>query len=339
MLNERAQILLKTLVERHICDGQPIGSRALQQYSGLDVSSATIRNVMVDLEHVGLVASPHTSAGRVPTARAYRLFVDTMLVVKPLESQAVQDMASKLQPDNPSRLIMQASHVLSDLTRFAGVVATTRKAVFQVQQIEFLRLGEKRVLLIIVMLDGEVENRVLMLGQDYPQSQLTEAANFFNAHYQGRGFSEIRTCIQQELQVLRQNMSELMSALLKAGDAVEHAKMQGCAVTGEGNLLNVEDFSSDIVRLRGLFDLFDKKNDLLHLLEAGCHGQGIQLFIGGESGVASLDECSVVTAPYSCHNQQVGRLAVIGPKRMDYKRVIPIVDMAARLLSNALSQH
>lgn len=339
MLNERAQILLKTLVERYISDGQPVGSRALQQYSGLDVSSATIRNVMSELEEIGLVSSPHTSAGRIPTASAYRLFIDTMLVTKPLDSARVQQMEQQLQPDNPSRLIAQASNMLSELTHFAGVVATAKRNSITVRQIEFLRLGKKRVLLIIVMPDGEVENRVLLLERDYSQSQLTEAGNFLNQNYIGCSFSQIRDCLRSELRQLHQDMSALMTAALAAADAAEAKKSEDYVISGEHNLLHVEDLSTDMNRLRRLFNLFEKKTELLQLLDAGRNGQGIHIFIGGESGLASLDECSVITAPYAADGKVIGALAVVGPKRMDYERVIPIVDITARLLGNALSQN
>ena len=339
MLNERAQILLKTLVERYISDGQPVGSRALQQYSGLEVSSATIRNVMADLEDIGLVSSPHTSAGRVPTGLAYRLFIDTMLVTKPLENACVQQMEHQLQPDNPSRLIAQASNILSELTQFAGVVATARRSAITVRQIEFLRLGEKRVLLIIVMPDGEVENRVLLMERDYTQSQLTEAGNFLNQHYIGCSFSQIRDRLRGELQQLHQDMSTLMAAALAAGDEAAAKKTEDYVISGEHNLLHVEELSADMNRLRGLFNLFEKKTELLHLLDASRIGQGIHIFVGAESGLASLDQCSVITAPYSANGQIIGTLAVVGPKRMDYERVIPIVDITARLLGSALSQN
>lgn len=339
MLNERAQILLKTLIERHISDGQPVGSRALQQYSGLDVSSATVRNVMADLEEIGLVRSPHTSAGRIPTGLAYRLFIDTMLVTKPLDSARVQKMEHQLQPDNPSRLIAQASSILSELTQFAGVVATARRDAMTVRQIEFLRLGEKRVLLIIVMPDGEVENRVLLLERDYTQSQLTEAGNFLNRHYVGGSFAHMREKLRGELSQLHQDMSALMTAALSAGDAAAAQKSGNYVISGEHQLLHVDDLSADMKRLRGLFDLFEQKTELLRLLEAGRKGQGIHIFVGSESGLASLEECSVITAPYSADGQIIGTLAVVGPKRMDYPRMIPIVDVTARLLGNALSQN
>jgi len=337
MLNERAQILLKTLVERYISEGQPVGSRTLQQYSGLEVSSATVRNVMADLEEIGLVSSPHTSAGRIPTGLAYRLFIDTMLVTKPLDSVRVQQLENKLQPDNPSRLIMQASNILSELTRFTGVVASAKRSAITVRQIEFLRLGEKRVLLIIVMPDGEVENRILLMDHDYSQSQLTEAGNFLNQNYVGCSFSQIRDRLRGELQQLHQDMSALMAAALAAGDDAEANKSEDYVISGEHNLLHVQDFSTDMNRLRSLFALFEQKTELLQLLDASRRGQGIHIFVGSESGLASLDECSVITAPYSADGRVVGTLAVVGPKRMDYERVIPIVDITARLLGNALS--
>jgi len=339
MLNERAQILLKTLVERYISDGQPVGSRSLQHYSGLDVSSATIRNVMADLEEIGLVSSPHTSAGRVPTGLGYRLFIDTMLITKPLDTARVQQLEGQLQPNNPSRLISLASNILSELTHFTGVVASTRRNAITVRQIEFLRLGEKRVLLIIVMPDGEVENRVLLLERDYSQSQLTEAGNFLSQNYIGCSFSQMRDRLRGELKQLHQDMSALMAAALAAGDAAEASKSEDYVVSGEHNLLHVQDFSSDMGRLRDLFSLFEQKTELIHLLDASRRGQGIHIFVGSESGLASLDECSVITAPYSIDGQAVGTLAVVGPKRMDYERVIPIVDITSRLLGNALSQN
>jgi len=338
MLNERAHILLKTLVERYISEGQPVGSRTLQQYSGLEVSSATIRNVMADLEEIGLVSSPHTSAGRIPTGLAYRLFIDTMLVTKPLDSARVQQLESQLQPDNPSRLITQASNILSELTRFTGVVASAKRNAITVRQIEFLRLGEKRVLLIIVMPDGEVENRILLMDRDYSQSQLTEAGNFLNQNYVGCSFSQIRDRLRGELQQLHQDMSALMAAALAAGDAAEAKKSEDYVISGEHNLLHVQDFSTDMNRLRSLFTLFEQKTELLQLLDASRRGQGIHIFVGSESGLASLDECSVITAPYSADGQVIGTLAVVGPKRMNYERVISIVDITARLLGNALSQ-
>ena len=339
MLNDRAQILLKTLVERYISDGQPVGSRALQQFSGLDVSSATIRNVMADLEEMGLVASPHTSAGRIPTALGYRTFIDTLMVVQPLDTVHMQQMEHQLQPDNPTRLLTQASGLLSELTKFAGVVATPNRSSVTVRQIEFLRLSEKKVLLIIVMPDGEVENRVLLTDKDYTQSELTEAGNFLNQNYAGRSLQDIRQKLQGELHQLRHDMTALMAAAIAAGDEAMARKQEDYVISGERNLLHVQDFSTDMNRLRNLFNVFEQKTDLLRLLDAGRSAPGVHIFVGSESGLVELDECSVVSAPYSSNGQLVGTLAVVGPKRMNYEKVVPIVDITARLLSNALSQH
>jgi heat-inducible transcriptional repressor len=339
MLNDRAQILLKTLVERYISDGQPVGSRALQQFSGLEVSPATIRNVMADLEAMGLVASPHTSAGRVPTALGYRLFIDTLMVVQPLSDVRVQQMENQLKPDNPSRLLTQASNVLSELTHFAGVVATPKRAAITVRQIEFLRLSERRVLLIIVMPDGEVENRVLVTHKDYSQSQLSEAGNFLSQHYADLAFGDMHQRVQNELRQLQHDMTSLMSAAMAASDEAIARKNEDYVISGERNLLHINDLSANMNQLRNLFNVFEQKTDLLQLLDASRHAQGVHIFVGNESGLAGLDECSVVSAPYTADGQIVGTLAVVGPKRMNYERVVPIVDITAKLLSNALSQH
>lgn len=339
MLNDRAQILLKTLVERYISDGQPVGSRALQQYSGLEISSATIRNVMVDLEELGLVCSPHTSAGRVPTALGYRLFIDTLMVVKPLDSAHVQQLESQLKPDNTSRLITQASSLLSELTHFAGVVATPKRTAITVRQIEFLRLSETKVLLIIVMPDGEVENRVLMTHKDYTQSQLSEAGNFLSQHYSGCSFADIHQRVQNELRQLQHDLTALMSAAMAASDAVIARKQEDYVISGERKLLHSNDLATNMNQLRGLFNVFEQKTELLQLLDASRHAPGVHIFVGHESGLAGLDECSVVSAPYMADEQIIGTLAVVGPKRMNYECVVPIVDITAKLLSNALSQH
>ncbi len=339
MLNDRAQILLKTLVDRYVSDGQPVGSRALQQLSGLEVSPATIRNVMVELEEMGLVSSPHISAGRVPTALGYRLFIDTLMVMQPLDSVRVQQLELQLQPDNPSRLLTQASNLLSELTHFAGVVATPQRANIMVRQIEFLRLSENRVLLIIVMPDGEVENRVLVTHKDYTQSQLNEAGNFLSQHYADCPFQDMHQRMQLELQQLQHELTALMSAAIIASDAVMASKSENYVISGERKLLHINDLSSNMKQLRNLFDVFEQKTDLLQLLNVGREAQGVHIFVGSESGLLGLDDCSVVSAPYMVDGQTVGTLAVVGPKRMNYEKIIPIVDVTAKLLSNALSQH
>jgi heat-inducible transcriptional repressor len=338
MLDARARTLLKTLIERHIADGQPVGSRALSKFSGLDLSPATIRNVMADLEELGFIASPHTSAGRVPTPRGYRLFVDTLMTVRPLDLSSMNEMKGQLQPDQPQRVISSAAQMLSELSQFAGVVITHKKpAAFR--HIEFLNLSEKRVLLILVTPDGDVQNRVLFTEQPYTQSQLIEAANFINQHYAGVDFDQIRTRLTDELKELREDIVRLTQAAVEASGQALEENSDSYVVSGERNLLGVEDLASDAQQLRRLFDLFDKKTSLIRLLETSIRAQGVQIFIGGESQLMPLDEMSVVAAPYEVDGKIVGTLGVVGPTRMAYERVIPIVDITARLLSNALSQN
>ena len=338
MLSERARILLKSLIERHISDGQPVGSRALARISGLDLSPASIRNIMADLEEMGYIASPHTSAGRIPTPRGYRFFVDTLLTVKPLDSMQMHHLEGQLQPDSTSKLVTAASHMLSDLTRFAGVVKSPQRSELMFRHIEFVSLSEKRLLLIIVTPDGDVQNRILVADRAYSQSELVEAGNFLNAHYTGLTFDQIKTRLQKELEELRENMSTLMTLAVEAGREAASEPGEPFVLSGESNLLRIQDLSSNMHSLRTLFEMFEQKTGILQLLDISSRGHGVQIFIGGESGLVPLDECSVVTAPYEVGGQVVGTVGVIGPTRMAYERVIPIVDVTARLLSGALSQ-
>jgi len=337
VLNERAQLLLKTLVERYIADGQPVGSRALSKYTGIDLSPASIRNVMADLEEMGFIASPHTSAGRVPTARGYRFFVDTLLTIKPLDSLEINQLEGQLQADNRQRLVASASQLLSDLTHFAGVVLTPRRSV-GFRHIEFLRLSSSRILLILVTAEGDVQNRILLTDKPYTPSELIEAANILNQNYAGLTFEEIRLRVREELKRLTQDMTRLMTAALEAGSQAATESGDEVVISGESNLLDSHDLSSNMSNLRKLFELFDRKTGLLQLLDISSRAHGVQIFIGGEAGVAPLDECSVVTAPYKVDGQVVGTVGVIGPTRMSYDRVIPIVDITARLLSTMLTQ-
>ena len=337
MLEARAQHLLKTLIERYVSDGQPVGSRALSRHSGLELSAATVRNVMADLEEMGFITSPHTSAGRVPTSKGYRFFVDSLMVTKPVEDNEIRRMSGELSADRPQQLVSTAAGLLSQLTQFAGVVMTPRRRDAAFRHLEFLRLAERRVLLILVTAEGDVQNRILHTDRSYTPSQLTEATNFFNAHFAGQPFASIRLRISDELRALKEDIAHLMTAAVDVGeDALSEA--ESLVVTGERNLLNSEDFSSNMERLRRLFDLFDQKTSILHLLDLSQHAQGVQIYIGGESGLVPLDECSVVTAPYEANGQVIGTLGVIGPTRMAYERIIPIVDVTAKLLSNAMSQ-
>jgi len=313
MLNDRSQILLKTLVERYIADGQPIGSKALQHFSGLDISSATIRNTMVDLEALGFVASPHTSAGRIPTALAYRVFVDSLLTVKTLDKLTITELTEQLPIDSPKR---------HDIL---------------LKQIEFMQLSERRVLLILVTSDGDVQNRILQTERLFSASELIEAANVLNEYCSGKTLSALTHLVQNELVRLKSDIVSLMNAAVAVGASLaKHS--DSMIIAGEHQLLGFGDLSSNVIRMRQLFALFEQKTALLQLLDLGNHADGVKIYIGDESGLAPLDECSVITAPYRVNGEIVGTLGVIGPSRMDYQRVIPIVDITAQLLSTALSQ-
>ncbi len=339
MLDERAKTLLKTLVERYIADGQPVGSRTLSRASGLELSAATIRNVMADLEDLGLIASPHTSAGRVPTARGYRLFVDTMLTARPLGELPPEVAAAggQLQPDQPQRVIATAAQMLSNLSNFVGVVTAPRKSsVFR--HIEFLRLGERRVLLILVAPDGDVQNRENFTARDYGQSELVEATNFLNAHYAGLTIDGVRERLKHEIDALRGDIATLMQTAVEAGGEAMEESSDQVVVSGERNLLSVQDFGNDMASLRKMFDLFEQKTQLMRLLDGSSRAECVRIFIGGESRIVPFEELSVVSAPYEVDGQVVGTLGVIGPTRMAYDRMIQIVDITSRLVSNALSQ-
>ncbi|TAK95390.1 MAG: heat-inducible transcriptional repressor HrcA [Aquabacterium sp.] len=338
MLDDRAKILLKALVERYIADGQPVGSRTLSRASGLDLSAATIRNVMADLEELGLIVSPHTSAGRVPTPKGYRLFVDTMLTARHLNlADLGAETRDQLQPDQPQRVIASAAHMLSSLSQFVGVVTAPRK-VSLFQHIEFLRLGDKRVLVILVSPDGDVQNRVIFTPQDYSQSQLIEASNILNAHYSGLTLDEMRERLKREVEQLRGDIANLMQQAVQAGGEVMAENSDQLVLSGERNLLTVQDFSNDLGSLRRMFDLFEQKTQLMRLLDGSSRADGVQIYIGGESQFVPFEELSVVSAPYEINGQVVGTLGVIGPTRMAYDRMIEIVDITSRLVSNVLSQ-
>lgn len=336
MLDERARLLLKALVERYIADGQPVGSRTLSKASGLDLSPATIRNVMSDLEDLGLIVSPHTSAGRIPTARGYRLFVDTMLTMQKDQYSALGALgAPRLAPDQPQKVFSNAANILSNLSQFVGVVmAPRRTSVFR--HIEFLRLSEKRILVIIVSPDGDVQNRVIFTETDYTQTQLVEAANFLNSHYAGMGIEEVRERLQNEVEALRGEIASLMQAAVQVSSEAIEARDE-VVISGERNLLAVSDFSSDMGNLRKLFDLFEQKAQLMRLLDVSSRAEGVRIYIGGESQVVPYQELSIVTAPYEVDGKVVGTLGVIGPMRMPYEKMIQIVDITAKMVSSALS--
>jgi heat-inducible transcriptional repressor len=340
MLDDRAKLLLKTLVERYIADGQPVGSRTLARAAGMELSPATIRNVMSDLEELGLIASPHTSAGRIPTARGYRLFVDTMLTVRREDLVGVDDIgAAAIEAGaQPQRVISHAAQMLSSLSQYVGVVMAPRRAsVFR--HIEFLNLSDRRVLVILVSPDGDVQNRIIHTQSNFSQSQLLEASNFLNAHYAGLTMEEVRTRLRTEVEALRGEIASLMQAAVDIGTDGGDSPREDVVVSGERNLLSVSEFSSDMGHLRQLFDLFEQKTQLIRLLDVSSQADGVRIYIGGESQVVPFQDLSVVTAPYEVDGQVVGTLGVIGPQRMSYERMIQIVDVTAKLVSNALSHN
>jgi len=338
MLDDRSKLLLKALVERYIADGQPVGSRTLARAAGLELSPATVRNVMSDLEELGLIASPHTSAGRVPTARGYRLFVDTMLTARRDDLPAVDAMpAATLQGEQPRQVINQAAQLLSSLSHFVGVVRVPKRvSVFR--HIEFLSLSQRRVLVILVSPDGEVQNHVIHTQTELEQSRLQEAANFLNAHYAGLTLSEVRDRLRAEVESLRGEISSLMLQAVELGSASD-AQQDAVVVAGERNLLSVSDFTHDLGQLRRLFDLFEQKTQIMRLLDVSHQAEGVRIYIGGDSqGGVPFEDLSVVSAPYTVDGTVVGTLGVIGPQRMPYERMIQIVDITAKLVGNALSQ-
>lgn len=340
MLDNRAKLLLKTLVERYIADGQPVGSRTLAKAAGMELSPATIRNVMSDLEELGLIVSPHTSSGRVPTARGYRLFVDAMLTVRRealVSTVPVSPSAAGIDAGRPQRVFSHAANMLSSLSQFVGVVmAPRRSSVFR--HIEFLSLSERRVLVILVSPEGDVQNRIIHTQVNFSQPQLLEAANFLNTNYSGMAMEAVRTRLKTELESLRGEIAELMAAAVDIG-ADEDPIQEEVVVSGERNLLSVSELSNDMGNLRRLFDLFEQKTQLVRLLDVSAQADGVRIYIGGESQVVPFEDLSVVTAPYEVDGQVIGTLGVIGPQRMPYDRMIQIVDVTAKMVGNALSQN
>jgi heat-inducible transcriptional repressor len=338
-ISERARILLKTLVERHIRDGQPVGSKTLLEEAGLPVSAATIRNVMSDLEDKGYLHSPHTSAGRVPTALGYRLFVDSLLQVKPLDEEAVARMRAELNPDKSStELVQSASALLSSITAQAGLVTVPRQEAHQLRQVEFLPLSGDRVLVILVINEREVQNRIIHTQRVFTEAQLREAAAMVNQRFAGRPLHLVKEQILQEMQDARSRIDSYLRASLDLANQALAQESDGeeCMVVGESRLVG-NATAEEMLQLRGLFDAFERKKDLLHLLERCSRAEGIQIFIGEEAGYKVFGNYSVITAPYTDGDRMLGVLGVIGPTRMAYERVIPIVDVTARMLSSALS--
>lgn len=340
VLSERAQHLLRVLVERYIEDGQPVGSRTLSRDSGLDLSSATIRNVMADLEELGFLRSPHTSAGRVPTVRGYRFFVDSLLRVKALSDDEIAALRRHFDAAQGTTELMQGvSSMLSGITNMAGVVMLPRHNVQILRHIEFLPLSGRRVLVILVLNEQEVQNRIIDVEREYRPSELQQAANVLNERFAGRDLLVVRQDLLGELQATRASMNDLMETAINMAGKVfqdEDEDAEDFVVEGQTNLMGFADLS-DMDKLRQLFEAFSQKREILHLLDKCMQARGVQIFIGEEAGYEVLDECSVVTAPYTIEGQVLGVLGVIGPTRMAYERVIPIVEVSARLLAAVLN--
>ena len=338
-LNARSEHLLKTLIDRYIADGTPVGSRTLAKHAEINVSPATIRNIMADLEEMGLIQSPHTSAGRIPTQAGYRMFVDSLVKFRPLESAAEEQLRVQLRRDtDPGELFARASGMISQITHLAGVVMVPRlDEENRFRQIEFLSLSEKRILVILVTGSGQVLNRVIEAEHIYSPSELVQSANYFNETYGGSTLQEVKNALLREIQSDSETMQKGIRLAAKVAEQMfSDEREKGVVVSGEANLMDVPEME-DVRKLRKVFDIFSTKQDLLDLLDRSMKAGGVNIFIGKESGYEGLDDCSVVTAPYSVDDQIVGTIGVVGPTRMAYDRIIPVVDITARLISKVLT--
>jgi len=338
---DREQHILKLLVDHYIEQGTPVGSRTLSRLPGIDISAASVRNVMGDLEHMGLLKSPHTSAGRVPTSAAFRVFVDQLLDVKPPTNCTVEHIRGLLDPTlDDQALVKVASSYLSGFTKMAGMVTVPRREEKPLQQVEFLPLSDRRVLVILIISDKEIQNRIIHVERDYTKDELSVIANQLNAEYLGCSLAEVRDRMRAELHRTREDMSTAMQMMIDVAGQVFGSEDvnddDDMLVAGETNLMDHADLG-DVSKLRELFDAFQEKRDIFHLLERCASAEGVQIFIGRESGYDALGECSVVTAPYEINGKLLGVLGVVGPKRMSYARVIPVVDVTSKLLSAALN--
>lgn len=338
-LSERSQYLFKCLVERYITDGHPVGSRTLARDVNLDLSPATIRNVMADLEDAGLIKSPHTSAGRLPTVQGYRLFVDSMLTVRDLSTSEIRKMETGLETDDDIQTLLKTtSTMLSDITNLAGLVMLPTIDRRELRQVEFLPLNENRVLAILVTNNREVENRIIKTNRVYTPAELTRAANYLTSAFAGRGIDAVKKRLIREMEATRAEMDQLMTLVIDIAQQVflDDKLNKDYVLAGQTNLMEVDELS-DIEKLRNLFEAFNHKRDILHLLDQALSASGVQIFIGEESGYEVFDDYSIVTSTYEDSNRTIGVLGVIGPTRMEYERVIPIVDLTAKMLSTALN--
>ncbi len=341
-VTEREQNILRMLVDHYISDGQPVGSRTLSKLPGIGISAASVRNVMGDLESMGFLRSPHTSAGRVPTTAAYRMFVDSMLEYQEPGSDTIREIQSALDSNlSDQALVKVASKYLSGVTGMAGMITVPKRESIAVKQVEFLPLSEKRILAILILSDNQIDNRVISMDRDYTKDELEEFARFLNAEYLGRSLSDVRDSLQNELQSVRADMSQRMQLMIDLAGQVldgngETAENEDLLVAGETNLMSHADLS-DVEVLRELFHAFEQKRDIYHLLERCITADGVQIFIGNEAGYDVLHECSLITSTYEVSGSVLGVMGVIGPKRMAYDKVIPVVDVTSKLLSAALN--
>jgi heat-inducible transcriptional repressor len=337
LIDTRARRLLRSLIAQYIREGEPVGSRTLAKRSGLDISSATVRNILADLEEFGLVAAPHTSAGRVPTAQGYRMFVDSLLQLEPLPNDEMQRIRQSISvTDAPSSLLNNASELLSAMSHFVGVVSVPQRSALAVRHIDFVPLDSNRVLVILVFTDQDVQNRIIHSSRPYSASELEQAANYLNAHFAGRSFNEIHQILLHELQATRSEMERVLSAAMELSEKALMTDAEDVLVSGQTRLMGVQDLS-DMSRLRELFDTFARKREMLQLLDRCAKAPGLRVFIGEETGLAPMDSCALVAAPYQSQGKVLGVIGVIGPTRMAYERVIPIVEATASAISEALN--
>ena len=338
--NNRAQYLLKVLIQKYISDGSPIGSRTLLEDSGLDLSPATIRHVMSDLEDHGLIRAPHTSSGRIPTARGYRMFVDTLVRYQKPDTDYIDEIQSELRTDNydTGQLIDKVSNTLSRITSLAGIVKVPKGDNVSLKRIEFLPLSENRILTILVLNNDEVQNRILDTKEKHSATELQKVSNFINENYANQSLDSIRMKLVSDMDETRLSMNKEMQDIIStASKAMEVAdeNEDEFIVAGERNLMDFAELSN-VEKLKQLFDAFSSKRMMIDLLDRSISADGVQIFIGSESGFSMLDDCSVVAAPYKLSKNQVGVLGVIGPKRMAYDRVVPIVDLTAKMLGSII---
>ena len=338
MPSHRARRILSAIVDKYIQEGIPIGSKSLSLADNIGLSPASIRNVMSDLEELGFIASPYTSSGRVPTSKGYRFFIDSLLKLQPVEATELERIKKRvnLHDSNSRELAISVSNTLSAITKLAGIVTIPKQQVTRLKEIDFIQLSEKRILAIIVMNETEVENRILQMKRDYSKDELKQASNYINTHYKGRSLSYIKKHLINELMQTKESVNSLMSDLIDIADQVlDFAEPDEYIVAGQRRLMDFHELA-DIKKLRQLFDAFKEKQQLLELLDKSMSTNGIQIFIGEESGYQMFDNCTLITTPYTTEDGAIGVLGVIGPTRIAYQKVIPIVAITAKLLGKSL---